>query len=152
MEVYMDFIAQQWILFAAFALILGLLIRSWVTPLVSGVKGMTVNEAVRLIDDENSLVLDVRLDKEFETGYINGAINIPVGALEARMGELDKFKNKRVLVVCQTGGRSMSGARVLRKHGFEEVNNLNGGLNAWVNGNMPVITKSAAKKNKKKNK
>jgi rhodanese-related sulfurtransferase len=151
MDVYMDFIAEQWILFAAFALILGLLIRSVVTPMISGVKGMVVNEAVRLIDSEDSLVLDVRLDREFETGYINGAINIPVGALEARISELDKYKNKRVLVVCQTGGRSMSGARTLRKHGFEEVYNLNGGVNAWVNGNMPITTKSANKK-KKKNK
>lgn len=149
MEIYLNFIAEQWILFAALIIILTLLVRSIVAPRLSGVKEVNVNEAVRLIDGENTLVLDVRLDREYATGHLAGSVNVPVGALPARLGELEKYKNHNVLVMCQTGGRSMTGGTVLRKHGFENVFNLSGGINAWTNANMPITTKRAEKKKKR---
>lgn len=146
MERYLDFVADQWILFAALVIILVLLIRSWVAPKLSGVKEVNVNDAVRLLNQDDTLILDVRLDREFKTGFIQNSVNIPVGALDARVGEISKYKDNNILLVCQTGGRSSSAGQVLKKHGFEHLNNLNGGINAWINANMPVTTKAGKKK------
>ena len=149
MEIYLNFIAEQWLLFSALIIILALLVRSILAPRLSGVKEINVNEAVRLIDGENTVILDVRLDREYVTGHLAESINIPVGALPARIGELEKYKKHNVLVMCQSGGRSMTGGGVLRKHGFENVFNLSGGINAWTNAHMPITTKRAEKKKKK---
>ncbi|MDH5299737.1 MAG: rhodanese-like domain-containing protein [Gammaproteobacteria bacterium] len=149
METYLNFIAEEWLLFSALIILLALLVRSVVIPRISGLKEVNVNEAVRLIDADNTLVLDVRLDREYETGHVAKSTNIPVGALPARIGELEKYKSHNVLVVCQSGARSVTGGTVLRKHGFANVFSLRGGMNAWSNANMPVTNKRAEKKKKR---
>lgn len=146
MEKFIDFVIQQWLLFAIAILLLVMLVRNLFAAKLSGVNNVNANEAVRLMNDD-ALVLDVRLEKEFKTGHIENAVNIPVGALEARIKELDKYKGKAILVQCQTGNRSLRGAQILKKHGFDDVHNLSGGIMAWINANMPV-TKGGKKKKK----
>ena len=75
-------------------------------------------------DKENAIVLDVRTEKEFNDGHIEGAINIPVDSLRERIGELDK--NKEILEYCQVGLRGYVAARILDQKGFK-VKNLTGG-------------------------
>ena len=75
-------------------------------------------------DKENAIVLDVRTEKEFNDGHIEGAINIPVDSLRERIGELDK--NKEILEYCQVGLRGYVAARILNQKGFK-VKNLTGG-------------------------
>ena len=145
MEKLINFVIDQWLLFAIAAFLIFLIARSFVTAKLSGVKDLGTNDAVRMIND-NALVLDVRLEKEFATGHIENAVHIPVGALEARIRELEKHKGSPVIVNCQTGNRSMFAAKILRKHGFENVYNLRGGINAWINANMPITTKSGKRK------
>ncbi len=149
---FIDFVVEQWLLFAALVLILGLLMRSWLAPRLSGVKELGTQDAIRLLNEDNTVVLDVRLDKEFKTGHILDAYNIPVGALEARVRELEKHKQDPVLVVCQTGNRSLQGAKILRKHGFEQIYSLKGGMAAWINASLPVSTKSGKSKKSGKRK
>jgi len=75
-------------------------------------------------DRENTTVLDVRTEIEFENGHIEGAINIPVDDLRARIGELDK--NKEIIEYCQVGLRGYVASRILSQKGFK-VKNLTGG-------------------------
>lgn len=75
-------------------------------------------------DKENTTVLDVRTDIEFNNGHVEGAINIPVDNLRERITELDS--NKEILVYCQVGLRGYIAARILKHHGFK-VRNLTGG-------------------------
>ncbi|KAK3988615.1 putative NADH oxidase [Cladorrhinum sp. PSN332] len=81
---------------------------------------------------EDFQVLDVRSPGEFSGGHINGAINIPIGELRKRLGELDK-SGKKVLVYCQIGYRGYLGYRILKQEGFEVVN-LDGGYRSVVEG------------------
>ena len=147
MQVFLDFVAEQWMLFAAFIVLSSLLIRSWVLPGLSGIKNVGVTDAVRMLNDDEALVLDVRLEKEYLAAHIKGSRHIPVGAIAARVSEISKFRDKPVLVTCQTGNRSTHAAQILKKQGFENVTNLSGGLNAWMSANMPV---SSGKEKKKK--
>jgi adenylyltransferase/sulfurtransferase len=77
------------------------------------------------------LLLDVREPSEFERARIEGATLIPLGQLEARVGELAAWRGRRVVVHCHHGMRSARGGEILRQHGFTRVENLAGGIDAW---------------------
>lgn len=77
------------------------------------------------------LLLDVRTQAEYDSGYIEGATLIPVDELENRLSEIEDYKDKTVLVYCRSGNRSMVAADILVKNGFSKVHNLLGGIGAW---------------------
>jgi rhodanese-related sulfurtransferase len=117
-----------------------------------GVPNLSAAEAVTLINRANALVLDVRDEAEFASGHIADAIHIPVAHLAERLSELKKYKNKAILLNCQRGMQSARACDILRKAEFTQVHNLQGGLNAWAEAKLPVVTKllvnkSAANKN-----
>ncbi len=80
---------------------------------------------------EDLLLLDVREPGEFSVAKIEGARLLPLGELEARLGELAAWRDRRVVVHCHHGVRSLRGAAVLREHGFRKVESLAGGIEAW---------------------
>ena len=71
-------------------------------------------------------LVDVRQPEELVDGVLPGAVNIPLGELPARLGELDA--DRRVVVVCRSGGRSGRAAEWLAGQGFGDVVNLSGGM------------------------
>ncbi|MBP1743731.1 MAG: NAD(FAD)-dependent dehydrogenase [Firmicutes bacterium] len=75
---------------------------------------------IEKMGSEDYVLLDVRSDLEFENGYLEGAVNIPVDDLRSRMGELDK--NKTIVVYCQVGIRGYIAARILIQNGFKVLN------------------------------
>ena len=112
-----------------------------VWPLVRrGAGGPSVNslEATQLINRRDALVLDVRSADEFARGHILNARGIPLNELEARLADLERYKQKPVIVVCESGTRSGAGVALLRRSGFGEVFNLSGGLAAWQQAGLPV--------------
>ncbi|AXT86382.1 sulfurtransferase [Aeromicrobium sp. A1-2] len=82
-------------------------------------------------------VLDVREDHEWAAGHIAGATHIPLGQLQARVGELDP--SARTVVVCHLGGRSARATEWLHAQGHDVVN-LAGGMEAWEQAGRPVAT------------
>ena len=111
-----------------------------------GVPNLSPAEAVTLINRSNAFVLDVRDDAEFASGHIADATHIPLADLVARIGELKKYQNKTILVNCQKGMRSAKACDILRKAEFTQVNNLQGGLTAWLEAKLPIVTKAVSKK------
>lgn len=105
----------------------------------AGATNLAPGDAVLLINRSNALVLDVREDAEFASGHITDARHIPLAKLAERIKELEKFKDKPILVNCQGGVRSLKACDILRKQGFTNLNNLQGGLNAWVAAKLPVV-------------
>lgn len=136
----MQFLQDNWML-VALALISGaMLIGTIIGGKLSGVEQADTLKATRLYNDD-ALVLDVREDKEYAAGHIPKAKHIPLGQLAKRMNELDKFKDKPVLVTCRSGNRSAHACRMLKKAGFATVYNQAGGILAWERANLPVTTK-----------
>ena len=80
----------------------------------------------------NILLLDVRTVDEFDgpLGHIAGAVLIPIQEIEQRIDELNKHKEKEIIVICRSGNRSQTGTRILISHGFNAVNMV-GGMKAW---------------------
>ena len=106
---------------------------------LAGIKQVTPNEAVLLINRSDAIVLDVRDDAEFAGGHLPEARHIPLNQLAGRLAELEKFKAKPILVHCQAGARATSACGILRQHAFAQVYNLQGGINAWVEAKLPVV-------------
>jgi len=112
-----------------------------VWPMVRrGSGGPSVNtlEATQLINRQDALVLDVREQAEYAQSHILNSRLLPLSQIEARVGDIEKFKDKPVIVYCATGNRSSSAAAVLRKSGFSNVSNLSGGFAAWQQAGLPV--------------
>ena len=89
--------------------------------------------ARRLQEGPKLFVLDVRDPHELEgeLGRLPGAVNIPLHQLKQRLGELSKREGRDVIVVCRTGKRSETAARMLQDSGVERVFVLKGGMTAW---------------------
>ncbi len=87
--------------------------------------------AVALRDEEEFLLLDVREEFEADLARIEAARLIPLRSLEAALSDLDDWRERRVVIHCQTGGRSRQACELLLSKGFERVENLTGGIEAW---------------------
>jgi len=132
-----EFIQQHWY-WAALAAVSGTLL---VITSLRGGRGVSPAEATAFINRDDALVIDVREAGEFASGHILNARHIPLADLEKRIGELEKFKDKPVIVNCQSGGRSASACTVLKQAGFASVHNLEGGIGAWEQAGMPISRK-----------
>ena len=115
-----------------------MLIWPMIQKALSGSKEVSVQQAVQLINRRDAVVVDVREASEFAAGHLPNARHIPVGEIDKRLKELDKFKQRPVVVVCQTGSRSATACGRLRKGGFPEVFNLKGGILGWQQASMPI--------------
>ncbi len=101
--------------------------------------GLSPVEATLLINRENAIVLDVRDAAEFAAGHIANARNIPLADLDKRIDELAKYKNKPIVIVCQSGARSGKAIATLAKAGFGNANSLGGGLALWQKDGHPLV-------------
>ena len=141
MQQITTFILNHWELFLALVIILTLLASTGVSQKLLGFKEVQPQELTHMINRQDAMVLDVREDKEFGEGHIVNAVHVPLSVLEARLKALDKFKGRPIVTTCQTGDRSARAAALLRKHGFEPVYKLAGGLVAWRGAKLPLSTK-----------
>lgn len=138
---YLEFAGNHPLLMAALILVVTLLVMNEFKRKLLGFKEVKPNDAVRLINQEDALVLDVREDKEFHDGHILNAVNIPLGLLESRLDEIEVHKDTPVIVYCRTGQRAAKAAALLQRQGFSSIYKLNGGMLAWADANMPLSRK-----------
>ncbi|MFL9610844.1 rhodanese-like domain-containing protein [Methylobacillus sp. Pita2] len=133
----MDFFAKN-------ALWIGLAIGSGIMLLLPTIRrgagaAVSASDAVILINRSHAVVLDVRDDAEFAAGHIADAKHIPLAQLPERLKELSKFKNKPVLVYCESGARAGKAAAILAKNEFKQVKQLQGGVKAWQDAKLPLV-------------
>lgn len=129
-----------WLVLAA-AVSGAILIWPLINRRLSGAAEVGALEAVQLLNRKDAIMVDVREPAEFNAGHAPNARNIPLAQLDKRIGELEKFKNRPAVVICQTGGKSHAATALLKKAGFAEVVVLAGGIGAWQQANMPVEKK-----------
>lgn len=133
----MDFI-QQNIYLVAIAILSGtmLLVTSLRRP--GGGNAVPPAQATLLINREDAVIIDVREPDEYAAGHLPESRNIPAGKLEERVGELEKYKDTPLILVCQSGARSAGSCARLGKLGFAKTHNLAGGVGAWVEAGLPI--------------
>ncbi len=136
-----EFAVNHPYLVMAFAVLLALVFFNEMKIATQRFASLTPAAAVQLMNKEDVVVLDVRESSETVGGKIARAIQIPVGAVAKRIGELEKFKDKTLLVYCKSGARAGIACKELSKNGFDKVYSLNGGLLAWQDAHLPVSKK-----------
>jgi rhodanese-related sulfurtransferase len=141
MRQFIEFAFRHWLLFVALLVILGLLIGSEIMRMMRGVKSISPVQALQLINHEDALVVDIRDSGEYKSGHIPNAQNIPLSNLASRLGELQRFKDKPIILYCRSGVSSDGACSLLKKNGFKLLHTLSGGLPAWQGANLPISKK-----------
>ncbi len=132
----MKFFVDNWILLLVAFASGGMLV--W--PLVRrGGGGLSVGtaEAVRLINREKGVLIDVGEPAEFAAGHAAGARNVPLGRL-AGAKEVPSNKTLPLVLLCASGARAGRAAAMLRKAGHEKAVSLAGGTSAWREAGFPI--------------
>ncbi|MGH7519367.1 MAG: MBL fold metallo-hydrolase [Gemmatimonadales bacterium] len=88
--------------------------------------------------DRQSLLVDVREPEEYLAGHVPGALNMPQADLASRLDELPR--DRPLMIICQSGMRSLRSAQFLRQAGFEQVATVTGGTSAWFTAGRPMVT------------
>lgn len=106
-----------------------------------GAAAISSNMAIAL-QNKGALLLDVRTAEEFASGHIIEAKNIELEKLGEQADTLKKWREKPVVVYCESGSRSAQAARLLKSLGFTQAVNLRGGLASWRSDNLPLAKKA----------
>ncbi len=115
-----------------------MLVWSFLGNRLRGIKEVDHIAATQLINHKNALVLDVREQSEYDSGHVLNSKLIPLGKLNERLGELEKYRDRPIIVVCRSGQRSASACAFLGKKGFAQAHNLSGGIMAWQKAGLPL--------------
>lgn len=129
------FISEQWILVSILLVLVYLLA---ITEKIKSGKAVGVHEATRLLNTEQAVLVDIRESKEFTEGHIANAVNIPFNKVNERMAELEKRREKVIILADKLGQHSGAVGRNLQKQGYQ-VRRLAGGIAEWQNQNLPLV-------------
>ncbi|PJE78392.1 Thiosulfate sulfurtransferase GlpE [invertebrate metagenome] len=138
MEQYIEFITNHPVLTGTLALLVILFI---VLEKRKGGQGITTAQMTQLINNEGAVVLDIREKTEFGKGHVIGAINIPSSKIKSRLSELDKYRDKPVIVVDAMGQHGGSAGKQLKEAGLTRVMKLTGGIGTWQADGLPLVKK-----------
>ncbi len=133
-----EFSANHSLLAGAFAALLVAVFINEFKHASQNFSKLTPAGAIQLLNNEDVVLLDVREPAETASGKIAKSIQIPVASVAQRIGELEKHKDKHVIVYCKTGQRSGLACRQLNKAGFDKVYSLSGGIQAWQEAHLPI--------------
>ena len=133
----MEFIKQNLVL-------VGLVVGSALALIVSFLrdgsgKTVSVTDATLLINRQDAVVIDVREAAEFAVGHLPDARHMPQASVAGRLGELESFKDRPLVVCCASGVRSSKVCQQLRQAGFAKAVNLAGGVGSWEQAGLPLV-------------
>ena len=140
MDVYLNFISNNPILFLLFFVILGFIIFHEFKSFTQKFKNISPQDAVFLINND-AFILDVRESSELNQGIIKNSKHINFSSVQTSLDSIKKFSDKPTIVYCKSGVRSATISNMLSKNSFHEVYSMKGGFEAWVSDNLPVVKK-----------
>ena len=103
-----------------------------------GFINVDADEALQMTNDPDVLILDVRTPAEYAQAHIENSVLIPVQVLHTEYRKLKGHENKKILVYCRSGNRSVTASNILIKNGFNHLYNLKSGIRDWVKHRNPV--------------
>lgn len=135
-EQIFEFISNHYILVSAFVF---LLVAFVINEGKLGGAAITPTNLVNLVNREGAVLVDIRDTKEYSAGHIAGALSMPISSIDARIGELESYKDKPVVLVCKMGQHASAVGRKLKALGFENVRRLSGGMAEWTASSLPMV-------------
>ncbi|NWN90967.1 rhodanese-like domain-containing protein [Marinobacter adhaerens] len=133
-----EFVVNHYILASLFV---AFLVAILVLESKRGGSKISAQGAIGLINRDEAIVVDIRDRKEFAEGRITGSVNIPLNSLKSRAAELNKHKDKQIIIADKMGQHSAMAVKQLNAEGFTNVARLNGGIGDWKASNLPLVKK-----------
>ncbi|AAY39911.1 MULTISPECIES: rhodanese-like domain-containing protein [Pseudomonas] len=131
----LEFATNHYLITGAFVILLGLLIAY---EMSKGGASLSTRELTALVNSDQGVVIDVRSKKDYTAGHIVGSLNFPQDKVLTRTAELEKYKDKTLIIVDAMGQHAGSTARELLKSGFKAAK-LSGGISSWRGDNLPLV-------------
>lgn len=136
MAQFLEFFIKHWILSGLW---LGLVITFVLYLKAKAGSSLSPQQATMLVNRENGVVVDIRDKKTYDGGHIVDAINIPLAKLKDKITELEKYREKPLVVVCQMGHQSGEAVKLLEESGFASVTRMSGGMTEWQTQGLPAV-------------
>ena len=153
MDKILEFAGNNMLLVSALMVSFFVIIFTELRRKASGLTNIDAVDAVKLINND-AVIVDLRSSDAHARGHIVSARSIPSDELDAKLPTLSQYKSKPVIAVCASGVSSTRAVNTLRQQGFESVYGLKGGMAAWSQAGLPVVsgkkTKSKSGKGKKR--
>jgi rhodanese-related sulfurtransferase len=137
MALFLEFLAQQWILAGALLAVIIMLVLHETRK--SGT-AVSPQQAINLVNSQQGVFLDLRPAADFKQGHIVDALHIPSTKLEERIAELEKFRGKPIILVCKMGQQSGAAGKQLKANNFEQIYKMRGGMMEWSNLQLPTVS------------
>ena len=137
MALFLEFLTQQWILAAALLAVIAMLLMHETRK--SG-PSLSPQKAINIVNAEQGVFLDLRDAGDYKQGHIVDALHIPSAKLADRMPELEKFRNKPIVLVCKMGQQSGAAGKQLKANNFDKVYKMTGGMMEWSNLQLPTVS------------
>ena len=96
------------------------------------------SQAILMINREDALIVDIRADKNRAVGTLPNAKVIPIDELEKKLTNFNRYKNKPVILIGEGLQETQRAHTIFKKHEFQKVWTLKGGITAWLQANLPV--------------
>jgi rhodanese-related sulfurtransferase len=137
MALFLEFLTQQWILAAALLAVVAMLLMHETRK--SG-PSLSPQKAINIVNAEQGVFLDLRDAGDYKQGHIVDALHVPSAKLADRMAELEKYRNKPIVLVCKMGQQSGAAGKQLKAGNFEKVYKMTGGMMEWRNLQLPTVS------------
>lgn len=139
MQQYIEFLTNHPFLSAVWLVLFFAVIYTVFQAKFSHFKRVNVQQLTLLVNREDATIVDIRTQAEFNKGHIAGALNLTTEQIDGgKNAKLEKLKSRPIIVVCASGMSAAKVANQLAQAEFENVNILEGGMNAWATANLPV--------------
>lgn len=103
------------------------MIQKWSS--IKGIRQITTKQLKEELKQKNKQFIDVRTPAEFQANHIQGFKNIPLHQFAEMAHQLPK--DKEIVLICLSGGRSLKAAALCKKLGFKKITNVRGGIRSW---------------------
>ncbi|MCK4841604.1 MAG: rhodanese-like domain-containing protein [Methylococcales bacterium] len=138
MDQYIEFISNHYLLSLALIVVTFLLLQDLVESTFKKFETLSPLLAVAKMNAADTVIVDVREPHDFIKGHIKSAINLPLGKFPEKLTSLDEHKKHPLIVVCQSGTRSVPACKALTKADFEQVFLMTGGMQSWEDNKFPM--------------
>lgn len=142
MDQFIEFLGNHYMLTTAWIVLFAMLVVSWVSAATSSIKQVSTHDATMIVNKADGIIVDIRKQNEYNQGHITDAVHLTMDKITAgKFGKLENQKDTPIVVVCNAGISAKPAAVALKKAGFEKVTVLQGGMQTWLNANLPIVKK-----------
>jgi rhodanese-related sulfurtransferase len=138
MKQILPFIQNHWMLCSALAAVLIALIFEEIRGKMGGIPKISAQTVTLLLNRENAVVVDLRVQPAFISGHVLGAINVAYADFDAHLKKIESHKNHALILLSDNETHAASIGAKLQKQGFTKVYILANGLQAWKDAHLPL--------------